>query len=111
MRAMGDECSRFERSGDGRLQGGRAPAPASLAEQPTGTRGEGKAEALTEPGVLGAGKENGGSPKGGKAPAAGPWPRNALRRESIPGSHGHHSLRPEQTLSASCPYERRCSTT
>jgi hypothetical protein len=47
MRAMGDECSRFERSGDGRLQGGRAPAPASLAEQPTGTRGEGKAEALT----------------------------------------------------------------
>ena len=69
MRAVGDECSCFERSGEGRLQGGRAPAPASLAEQPTGTRGEGKAEALTEPGVLGAGKENGGSPKGGKAPA------------------------------------------
>ena len=69
MRAVGDECSCFERSGEGRLQGGRAPAPASLAEQPTGTRGEGKAEALTEPGVLGAGKENGGSPKGGKVPA------------------------------------------
>jgi len=68
MRAVGDECSCFERSGDGRLQGGRAPAPASLAEQPTGTRGEGKAEALTEPEVLGREKKTAGHQREGRRP-------------------------------------------